>query len=103
MKGRAVVDRRERVRGLLQRKTDGTGVISVRVPTALKAKLDKLRKCANLAGFNFNATLAEVLNRAANEIDEELGREEPKIRGGATSGKIPLAVHKAGRNGGGAG
>jgi hypothetical protein len=40
--------------GVMQRKKDGTEVISVRVPTAIKAKLVELRRCAHLLGFNFS-------------------------------------------------
>ena len=36
-------DRGERAVGVLQRKSDGTEVISVRVPTAIKAKLVEMR------------------------------------------------------------
>jgi hypothetical protein len=61
---------------VLQRKKDGTQVISVRVPSAIYTKLVELRRRANLLGFNFNATLAEVLSRASREIHEELLREE---------------------------
>jgi hypothetical protein len=38
--------------GVLERKKDGTEVISVRIPTAIKAKLVELRRRANLLGFN---------------------------------------------------
>jgi hypothetical protein len=67
--------------GLLQRKSDGTDVISVRVPTAIKAKLVELRQRAHALGFNFNATLAEVLGQAARQIHEELDSEERSFTG----------------------
>ena len=37
--------------GVLQRKKDGTEVISVRVPAAIKAKLVELRQRAQRFGF----------------------------------------------------
>ena len=70
--------------GVLQRKSDGTEVISVRLPTAIKAKLVELRQRAHVLGFNFNATLAEVLGQAARQIHEELDSEERKLHGGTT-------------------
>jgi hypothetical protein len=65
--------------GVLERKKDGTEVISVRVPTAINAKLLELRRRARLLGFNFNATLAGILSAGAKQIHEELAREEQKI------------------------
>ena len=38
---------------VLQRKKDGTQVISVRVPSAIYTKLVELRRRANLLGFQF--------------------------------------------------
>ena len=72
---------------VLQRKKDGTQVISVRVPSAIYTKLVELRRCANLLGFNFNATLAEVLSRASREIHEELLREERRAGMGPRIGR----------------
>jgi hypothetical protein len=54
--------------GVLERKKEGTEVISVRIPTAIKAKLVELRRCAHILGFNFNATLAGFLSAGANQI-----------------------------------
>jgi len=72
---------------VLQRKKDGTQVISVRVPSANYTKLVELRRRANLLGFNFNATLAEVLGRASREIHEELLREERRAGMGPRIGR----------------
>jgi hypothetical protein len=44
--------------GVLERKKEGTEVISVRIPTAINTKLVELRRRTRLLGFNFNATLA---------------------------------------------
>ena len=70
--------------GVLERKKDGTEVISVRIPTAIKAKLVELRRRANLLGFNFNATLAGILSEGANQIRGELDYEERKAGVGRT-------------------
>ena len=61
---------------VLQRKKDGTEVISVRVPRAINEKLIGLRRRAPLLGFNFNATLAGVLTEAAKQIHQELATAE---------------------------
>ena len=81
--------------GVLQRKSDGTEVISVRIPTAIKAKLVELRQRANALGFNFNATLAEVLSQAARQIHEELSSEEQKVYGTAKVSKANGANGRA--------
>lgn len=65
--------------GVLQRKKDGTEVISVRVPRAINTKLIELRRRAHLLGFNFNATLAGVLSEAAKQIHQELAKAEQQI------------------------
>lgn len=64
--------------GVLQRKKNGTEVISVRVPSATNTKLIELRWRAHLLGFNFNATLARVLSEAAKQIRAELEAFERK-------------------------
>ena len=81
--------------GVLERKKDGTEVISVRVPTAIKAKLVELRQRAHLLGFNFNATLSGILSDAAKQIHEELAKEEQKIGGGARTKRSSNAGGKA--------
>jgi hypothetical protein len=81
--------------GVLQRKKDGTEVISVRVPRAINAKLIELRRRARLLGFNFNATLAGVLGDAAKQIHQELATEEQKIRGVARTDRLAGAGGKA--------
>ena len=70
----------------LQRKKAGTGVISVRVPSATYTRLVDQRRRAKLLGFNFNATLAGILGEGAKQIHKELieaeqkayGRDEPR-------------------------
>jgi hypothetical protein len=81
--------------GVLQRKKDGTEVISVRVPRAINAKLIELRRRAHLLGFNFNATLAGVLGDAAKQIHQELAKAEQQIGGVARVNRLPSAGGKA--------
>jgi hypothetical protein len=85
--------------GVLERKKDGTEVISVRIPTAIKAKLVELRRRAHILGFNFNATLVRILSAGANQIHEELDNEEQKIRGAAGMKRWSDAGGKAAANG----
>jgi len=85
--------------GVLERKKEGTEVISVRIPTAIKAKLVELRRRAHILGFNFNATQAGVLSAAANQIHGELDNEEQKIRGAAETKRWSNASGKATANG----
>jgi hypothetical protein len=72
--------------GVLERKKEGTEVISVRIPTAINTKLVELRRRARLLGFNFNATLAGILSAGANQIHEELDNEDRKIGVARTKG-----------------
>ena len=81
--------------GVLQRKKDGTEVISVRVPRAIHEKLIELRRRSQLLGFNFNATLAGVLSEAAKQIHQELAKEESRIGGGVRAKRVPGAGGKA--------
>ena len=85
--------------GVLERKKDGTEVISVRIPTAIKAKLVELRRRANILGFNFNATLAGILSEGANRIHEELDTEEQRIRGVARTKRWSNTGGRAAANG----
>jgi hypothetical protein len=84
--------------GVLERKKEGTEVISVRIPTAINTKLVELRRRARLLGFNFNATLAGILSEGANRIREELDNEERKI-GMARTKRSADADGKAAANG----
>ncbi len=68
---------------LLRRKKKGTGVISVRLPGAVYAKLVEQRRRAKLLGFNFNATLAGLLSEGAKQIHQELIDAERKAGGGS--------------------
>ena len=71
---------------LLRRKREWSGVISVRLPGPVYARLIEQRRRAKLLGFSFNQTLAEILNKGANQIQQELLDEERRVQG-AKSGK----------------
>ncbi len=68
---------------LLRRKKEGSGVISVRLPGAVYAKLIEQRRRAKLLGFSFNQTLAEILSQGAKQIHQELIEAERKACGGS--------------------
>ena len=53
---------------LLRRKKEGSGVISVRLPGAIYAKLIEQRRRAKLLGFSFNQTLAEILSKVPSRF-----------------------------------
>jgi hypothetical protein len=62
---------------VLRRKPEETAVIRVRVPAALKRQLVEQRRRAERMGFNYTATLVEVLSEAAMALEQELVEEEP--------------------------
>ena len=67
--------------GVLKRKEERTGSITVRVSASVKAEFDQFRKRMDAAGFDLNATLGETLTRLAKQIREELERTEHKGAG----------------------
>jgi hypothetical protein len=58
--------------GILKRKGERTGTITVRVPASVKAELDRLREDTGTAGFDLNATLSEAVIRVTRQIRDEL-------------------------------
>jgi hypothetical protein len=76
---------------LLRRKKEGTGVISVRLPGSIYAKLVEQRRRAKLLGFNFNATLAGLLSEGTKQIHQELIDAERKASGGSDRGTTKRA------------
>jgi hypothetical protein len=64
---------------LLRRKPEETEVIRVRVPAALKRQLAEQRRRAARMGFNYTATLVEVLSEAAMALQQELVEEEQQV------------------------
>jgi hypothetical protein len=61
---------------ILRRKPEQMEVIRVRVPAVLKRQLVEQRRRAERMGFNYTATLVEVLAEAAHVIEEELTEKE---------------------------
>jgi hypothetical protein len=85
---------------VLQREREGTEVISVRVPRAVHSRLVELRGRAKQLGFNFNATLAEVLSRAARQIHEELAPLERRVAAGRGAADRAGVLRRRVRGGG---
>jgi len=60
--------------GVLKRKGEHTGTVTVRVPASVKAELDQLREETGAAGFDLNATLSDAVMRVTRQIRDELTR-----------------------------
>jgi hypothetical protein len=58
--------------GILRRKGERTGTVTVRVPASVKAELDRLREDTGAAGFDLNATLSDAVMRVTRQIRDEL-------------------------------
>ncbi len=88
---------------VLRRKQAETEVISVRVPSELKQQLSEQECRVERLGFNFNATLVELLAEAAHVIEEELTEEElhagvvDEAKGVRGAGKAGLRLVSDGR------
>jgi hypothetical protein len=80
--------------GVLKRKEERTGTITVRVPASVKAEFDQFRQRLDAAGFDLNATLGETLTRLAKQIREELEATERKSSG-ARPAKLNGLAHGA--------
>jgi hypothetical protein len=81
---------------VLRRKKEGTGVISVRLPGSIYAKLVEQRRRAKLLGFSFNQTLAGILSQGVKQIQQELSDEERKAQGGKRDKAESTAERMAG-------
>ena len=59
--------------GVLRKKGEPTETVTVRVPSRVKAELDRLREeTGAAAGFDLNATLSDAVVRVTKQICEEL-------------------------------
>jgi hypothetical protein len=67
--------------GVLRKKEERTETVTVRVPSRVKADLDRLREETSEAGFDLNATLSEAVVRVTKQIREELRRVSGKANG----------------------
>ncbi len=84
--------------GVLQRKKDGTGVISVRVPSAINAKLVELRRRAHAVGLQLQRDVGRSSeprrrSRSTQELDrrQEQRRFRAARRGRAESAAVRMA------------
>ena len=80
--------------GVLKRKEERTGTITVRVPESVKAEIDQLRQRADGAGFDLNATMSEALVRVTKQIRDELEILERKTNGANRTKVNGLATHR---------
>ena len=60
--------------GILKRKDERTETVTVRVPSSVKAEIDRLRSETDAAGFDLNATFSEAVMRVTKQIREELNQ-----------------------------
>jgi hypothetical protein len=67
--------------GVLRKKEERTETVTVRVPSRVKAELDRLREETSRAGFDLNATLSDAVVRVTKQIREELRRVSGKANG----------------------
>ena len=80
--------------GVLKRKEERTGTITVRVPESVKAEIDQLRQRADGAGFDLNATMSEALVRVTKQIRDELEILERKANGNRAAKANGLATYR---------
>ena len=67
--------------GVLRKKGEPTETVTVRVPSRVKAELDRLREETSAAGFDLNATLCDAVIRVTKQIGEELRQVSGKSNG----------------------
>ena len=67
--------------GVLKRKEEPTETITLRVPVSVKAEIDRLRECANDAGFDLNATMCESIVRLTRQMRDEMDAMNGKLAG----------------------
>ena len=76
--------------GVLRKKEERTETVTVRVPSGVKAELDRLREETSAAGFDLNATLSDTVVRVTKQIREELRRERGRANGGSRANGLAL-------------
>ncbi len=76
--------------GVLRKKEERTETVTVRVPSRVKAELDRLREETNAAGFDLNATLSDAVVRVARQIREELRRVSAKTNGASRANGLSV-------------
>jgi hypothetical protein len=58
--------------GVLKRREEPTATMTLRLPTSVKAEIDRLRERASDAGFDLNVTISESIVRLARQMREEI-------------------------------
>lgn len=64
----------------LKRKAERTEIITLRIPAAVKAEIDRLRPLANAQGFDVNASLVDAIVRCTKQIAEELNSYTERVQ-----------------------
>ena len=76
--------------GVLRKKGEPTETVTVRVPSRVKAELDRLREETSAAGFDLNATLCDAVIRVTKQIREELRRVSGKANGATRTNGLAI-------------
>ena len=76
--------------GVLRKKEERTETVTVRVPSRVKADLDRLREETSAAGFDLNATLSDAVVRVTKQIREELRRVSGKANGATRTNGLAI-------------
>ncbi len=76
--------------GVLRKKEERTETVTVRVPSRVKAELDRLREETGAAGFDLNATLSDAVVRVTKQIREELRRVSGKANGASRANGLAI-------------
>ena len=66
--------------GVLRKKEEPTETVTVRVPSRVKAELDRLREETGAAGFDLNATLSEAVPGGETDSRRTAARERQRQR-----------------------
>jgi hypothetical protein len=74
--------------GILRRKGERTGTVTVRVPTSVKAEMDRLREETAAAGFDLNATLSDAVIRVTRQIRDELKQVTHRTSAGDRTSRV---------------
>jgi hypothetical protein len=77
--------------GVLRKKEERTETVTVRVPSRVKAELDRLREETSAAGFDLNATLSDAVVRVTKQIREELRQVSAKTKGGSRANGLAIS------------
>ncbi|HEY6418775.1 MAG TPA: hypothetical protein VIX59_07225 [Candidatus Binataceae bacterium] len=67
--------------GVLKRREEATGTLTLRIPASVKAEIERLRERAGEAGFDLNATICESIIRLTRQMRDEMDALDGKAAG----------------------